>query len=1222
MSMSVHAFLKYLFFQVFLFISIVSVAQNSEYYFNDTEGKEGNRIYTHIRYNNTVITGGYNLGETLGNGAIMCLDTTGNIVWNTTTNDTIQSIVVLKLMLGSDGFLYAYSYGYYYSTLIHGLWKVDPSNGSVLWKKKMSYADDQIRFLVDYDSSKLIVSYLKNRQMKFAFVSKSTGDTTSTHFISHTITSENRHALAVDNNKNIYYTHNDTITKVLGSNPDSIVWKKVDKSIKMWDYYHIICDSSTASMYIFCKNIGALNYNAILKVDVLGGSVKTVHSTSVYGADMRDIKIIDNIIYIAWGYVGVGGNIKEFWYTKYDMFLGTGIWSWHYNFGGNEEPLSIDVDSAGDIFLTGVYLDDNWGILKANGQTGVPIYTKRVALDTSILDKRSKGLGVYIIDNKLYFIGQLQTDHHGYGRIAPALVKLENSSGNILSKKLIYGENQFASSTIDIEKCGENKTVVLKQVGRSLEVEMGDSTRTILWKKILTKDYYLFSKLIYISPLNNDIFIPAYSSHEEPSGIYTDSIHLFRLDDQGLLLNEHTFSVRDYFSYPVEFYEDSNSFMLFYSKGNTLRYRKITSSSVSVEYDTKVKYYPVPTETKYCINKNDSILLMFGEGSAASGMFKLNKNTHALSSVSGHNGAINYALELDTHRVVLCTNGDIGNETISLYNHEQKKVVWTKYISFSGNIFKCITDPQKNFIYSIGIFKTYIPSNIIIRKYNIQDGAISWEYVYNGTANLDDYPLDIAYDSIRNEIIVTGYETYNYEKRVLILVLDTSGKRMNRIIRGGDFAGDNTGNCVHVFSDGTRWVGGNLNKNPHGLAGFIFEVGPCSTKYSTISPVTCGGYITPSGKYINKSGIYSDTVSTIQGCDSVITINLVIKTTSKNTIAVSSCRAYISPSGKYTWTVNGKFYDTIPTIYGCDSILTINLTIKTFVQSTINVGACKSYTSPSGKYIWTASGKYYDTVFSASNCDSIFTINLTISTYQTITKSDTACNIYYSPSGKYMWTASGTYHDTIFSAGCDSVFTVHLTVNNSSSDSINPIWCTDYTSPSGKYTWTTSGIYLDTIPTKSGCDSIITVNLTIGLVNTGVTVNNNILTANATNAHYQWMDCNTNSIINADTNQQFIPTTNGNYAVIITENSCTDTSACYLITNVSAGEILVENGVNIFPNPSKGIYKITSNTTLNHATLKVYNSLGEEVFNLDGIAAAEFDLDLSKVSAGVYSLIM
>ncbi|GAB4252024.1 MAG: hypothetical protein Kow0079_06470 [Vicingaceae bacterium] len=47
------------------------------------------------------------------------------------------------------------------------------------------------------------------------------------------------------------------------------------------------------------------------------------------------------------------------------------------------------------------------------------------------------------------------------------------------------------------------------------------------------------------------------------------------------------------------------------------------------------------------------------------------------------------------------------------------------------------------------------------------------------------------------------------------------------------------------------------------------------------------------------------------------------------------------------------------------------------------------------------------------------------------------------------------------------------------SSTISPTACNSYTSPSGNYTWTTSGTYMDTIPNAAGCDSIITIQLTI-----------------------------------------------------------------------------------------------------------------------------------------------
>ena len=47
-----------------------------------------------------------------------------------------------------------------------------------------------------------------------------------------------------------------------------------------------------------------------------------------------------------------------------------------------------------------------------------------------------------------------------------------------------------------------------------------------------------------------------------------------------------------------------------------------------------------------------------------------------------------------------------------------------------------------------------------------------------------------------------------------------------------------------------------------------------------------------------------------------------------DTIDVVSDESYVSPSGRYTWTVSGVYYDTIPSAAGCDSVLTLNLTIN------------------------------------------------------------------------------------------------------------------------------------------------------------------------------------------------------------------------------------------------------------------------------------------------------
>ncbi len=96
------------------------------------------------------------------------------------------------------------------------------------------------------------------------------------------------------------------------------------------------------------------------------------------------------------------------------------------------------------------------------------------------------------------------------------------------------------------------------------------------------------------------------------------------------------------------------------------------------------------------------------------------------------------------------------------------------------------------------------------------------------------------------------------------------------------------------------------------------------------------------------------------------------------------------------------------------------------------------------------------------------------------TISVTSCNTYTVPSGDETYTASGVYHDTIPNAAlCDSIITIQLTIVGNTTSTISPVACGSYTVPSGDETYTVSGTYSDTIPNFNGCDSIITINLTL-----------------------------------------------------------------------------------------------------------------------------------------------
>jgi hypothetical protein len=229
----------------------------------------------------------------------------------------------------------------------------------------------------------------------------------------------------------------------------------------------------------------------------------------------------------------------------------------------------------------------------------------------------------------------------------------------------------------------------------------------------------------------------------------------------------------------------------------------------------------------------------------------------------------------------------------------------------------------------------------------------------------------------------------------------------------------------------------------------------------------------------------------------------------------------------------------------------------------------------------------------------------------------TACDSYTANTGA-VWTSSGNYVDTITSGtGCDSILNIALTINQSTTGSLTTTACNKYVSPSGNNTWTTSGTYSDILTNAKGCDSVLTINLTISVVDTQVFQNGIVLSAWATGATYQWLDCaNGYAPVSGATGQTFTPTANGSYAVQLNKNGCIDTSACYTVTGVGINEEQA-NFFALYPNPANGEFIIKPIQTIEQGTLRIYTVSGRLVFEsvLEGMTEVRVSPTLP---AGVY----
>ncbi len=279
---------------------------------------------------------------------------------------------------------------------------------------------------------------------------------------------------------------------------------------------------------------------------------------------------------------------------------------------------------------------------------------------------------------------------------------------------------------------------------------------------------------------------------------------------------------------------------------------------------------------------------------------------------------------------------------------------------------------------------------------------------------------------------------------------------------------------------------------------------------------------------------------------------------------------------------------------------------------------CDELESPSGLYTWDETGVYMDTLEAVSGCDSVMTFDLTVNYTTTYSEELSVCDSMVSPSGLFTWVESGVYTDVIENAlGCDSVMIFDLTVNYSSASSESVSACDFWVSPSGLYTWTETGVYVDTVDTDMGCDSILTIDLTINTVNVGVSVVSTIeLMADFGGATYQWIDCSDNSEIDGATDQNFVATANGDYAVIVTDGDCSDTSACLTINSVSLIEYGTLAGTSISPNPFDKYFTLMFDDKPTNAVIEIRDISSKLVYK--AIATEKLEEISFEGEAGAY----
>jgi hypothetical protein len=230
------------------------------------------------------------------------------------------------------------------------------------------------------------------------------------------------------------------------------------------------------------------------------------------------------------------------------------------------------------------------------------------------------------------------------------------------------------------------------------------------------------------------------------------------------------------------------------------------------------------------------------------------------------------------------------------------------------------------------------------------------------------------------------------------------------------------------------------------------------------------------------AGTYSVTLTGSNSCDSVATINLVVNVVTYSTTNISICSNQLP----FVWndisiSNAGVYTKTLVNAMGCDSIATLNFSIKNISSSTTRLTLCSSNLP----LVWnglslTSTGTYTRSFNNSVGCDSLAIIMLTVKQTSNIVD-------YVSAVGSYTWNGT-TYTSSnntamwtgVNAAGCDSTVRLDLTITydcTETDSTLNITACKVYIWKGIRSTTSTTLEWIGV--NAGGCDSVVTLNLTI-----------------------------------------------------------------------------------------------------------------------------------------------
>ena len=240
-----------------------------------------------------------------------------------------------------------------------------------------------------------------------------------------------------------------------------------------------------------------------------------------------------------------------------------------------------------------------------------------------------------------------------------------------------------------------------------------------------------------------------------------------------------------------------------------------------------------------------------------------------------------------------------------------------------------------------------------------------------------------------------------------------------------------------------------------------------------------GSVYNENGFNVSEAGVYTQSLQSVNGCDSVVTLNLNVNPVYNTDLFASICEGEVYNENGFNVNEAGVYSRTLQAVNGCDSVVNLTLSVNPIFNTNLSAFICEGETYSENGFNVSEAGVYTQTLTSVNGCDSIVTLTLNVNPIFNTELSATICEGQVYTENNFNVSEAGVYTQTLTSVnGCDSIITLTLNILPSYNTNLTATICEGSELNISGFNVSEAGVYTQSFTAVNGCDSIVTLTVT------------------------------------------------------------------------------------------------------------------------------------------------